>query len=88
MHVKASARGGANAPGLADLPSIIWPVIQEHMELKDWVRAAGTCKASWAVQLKALKTSDDDCQDTSGIHSPSRCSNITPVQGNLNVVLC
>ena len=80
MHVKQSARWGFSGPGLADLPIIIWPLIQEHMKLKDWVRAAGTCKASWAVQLKALKTSSDDCQDTSGVHSSSGCSVITPVQ--------
>ncbi|CAL5222368.1 g4722 [Coccomyxa viridis] len=36
------------------------------MELMDWVRAAGTCKASWAVHLKALKALPYELRDISG----------------------
>ncbi len=68
MHVMKSARWGARAPRpqAADLPTSIWSDIQEHMELMDWVRAAGTCKASWAVHLKALKALPYELRDISG----------------------
>lgn len=85
MHVTATAGGGPSAPWLADLPTSVWSSVQEHMELKDWVRAAGTCKASWAVHLRALKTLPDECQDISGMSSSCICSVVTPVLVSLRI---
>ena len=54
MGVMTRARSRKHAPGLADMPTSIWAQFQEHMQLKEWVRAAGTCKTSWAVQYNEL----------------------------------
>ena len=66
MHVMKRAKRVPNAPELAYIPTSIWALLCEHMELRAWVRVAGTCKASWAVQYNEIMSFGHYSLDVSG----------------------
>ncbi len=46
-------------PCSVDLPEPVWAAIASHMALKDWAKAAGTCKRSIGVQLHTVNIPPD-----------------------------
>ncbi len=67
MRVMKRVKGEPDAPGLADIPTSIWAHFRERMGLREWVRVAGTCKASWAVHYNEIMTFSHYSLDVSGI---------------------
>ena len=44
--------GGAGAAGL--IGAEIWALVAQHLEVREWARVAGTCRATWDVQLGSI----------------------------------
>ena len=61
LHAEIDARqpearnmpeGGAGAAGL--MGAEIWAQVAQHLEVREWARVAGTCRATWDVQLDSI----------------------------------
>ena len=61
LHAEIDARqpearnmpeGGAGAAGL--MGAEIWAQVAQHLEVREWARVAGTCRATWDVQLNSI----------------------------------
>ncbi|CAL5222369.1 g4723 [Coccomyxa viridis] len=74
MGIVTTSKKRTCPPGLADMPNSIWSHFQEHMDLKEWVRVAGTCKVSWNALLTDLMASIFDLDVPGWQYCLKRCT--------------
>ncbi len=52
------------------LPGEVWLKIADHMNIYDWAKASGTCKATWQLQLETVCIDTDLHDDGGGCCTP------------------